>query len=111
MTQIKLEHIDNLRRWKKSGANIGSRWIPHHLYAHEQIHYEQALKHRYLEISDKHRINLQNLWYQICLTKKWKNYVLVKNTQHNIAQIFLDDTLVISGPIDVMKQEIKKRAQ
>ena len=45
MTKIKLEHIDNLSKGKKSGGSrIGSRAIPHHLYTYERKKYELALK-------------------------------------------------------------------
>jgi len=80
MTKIKLEHIDNLRRWKKSGAKIGSRWTPHHLYKYEEVQYERALKNKYLEVTTKERVNLQNLWQKVCQAKKWKNYVPMKLT-------------------------------
>jgi hypothetical protein len=44
MKPIKQEHIDALSRGRKSGINIGSRAIPHHLYKYEQAEYERALK-------------------------------------------------------------------
>jgi len=43
VTKIKIEHIDNLSKWKKSGNNIGSRAIWHHLYAFERWKYERAV--------------------------------------------------------------------
>ncbi len=107
MTKIKLEHIDNLRRWKKSGAKIGSRWIPHHLFKHEQILYQNALKNKYLEINSKSRVNLQNLWYQVYQAKWYRNYVLIKNTSQDTADILLDDAIIQSGSISDMKQKIK----
>lgn len=66
MTKIKLEHIDNLRRGKKSGAKIGSQGIPHHLYKYEEPKYERALKYKFLEITIKDRVNLRNLWQKVC---------------------------------------------
>jgi hypothetical protein len=107
MPKIKLEHIDNLRRWKKSWAKIGSRWVPHHLFAHEQIHYDNAFKNKYLEITSKHRVNLQNLWYQVCEAKDYKNYVLIKNTNTNTAIILLNDIVIYSGDITETKSKIK----
>lgn len=69
MTKIKLEHINNLRRGKKSGAKIGSRGTPHHLYKYEEPKYERALKYKFLEITTKDRVNLKNLWQKVCLVK------------------------------------------
>lgn len=76
MTHIKLEHIDNLRRGLKSGVKIGSRATPHHLYKYEEEKYERALKNRFLEITDKDRINLENLWEKVCIAKDWENFIL-----------------------------------
>lgn len=69
MTKIKLEHIDNLRRGKKSGAKIGSRGTPHHLYKYEEEKYKRALKYKFLEITSKDRVNLKNLWQKVCMAK------------------------------------------
>lgn len=44
MQKIKIEHIDALSRGKKSGIKLGSRAVPHHLYAYERYEYERALK-------------------------------------------------------------------
>jgi hypothetical protein len=105
--KIKLEHIDNLRRWKKSWAKIGSRWIPHHLYKYEEIKYNRALKYRYLEIDEKDRENLQNLWQKVCIAKWWKNYTLIKNTEFWIARILLSEKEIGSGNMENMKLTIK----
>jgi len=110
MTKIKLEHIDNLRRGKKSGAKIGSRWIPHHLYNYEEAKYERALKYMFLEITTKERVNLKNLWQKVCIAKWWKNYVLVKNLEQAHAQILLDDIQIYSGALQEMKKKIQKLA-
>ena len=107
MTKIKLEHIDNLRRWKKSGSKIGSRWIPHHLFQYEEVKYERALKYRYLEITHKDRVNLKNLWQKVCLAKWWKNYTLVKYPDQWSAEILLNDILQESGDMKSMKQKVK----
>jgi hypothetical protein len=44
MPKIKLEHIDALSKGKKSGIRLGSRAVPHHLYAYEREEYERSLK-------------------------------------------------------------------
>ena len=111
MKKIKLEHIDNLRRGKKSGAKIGSRWTPYHLYKYEEIQYERALKNKYLEVTIKERVNLQNLWQKVCLAKQWKNYVLVKDTESGTGAILLDDKEIKSGDLKNMKLTIKNYVQ
>ena len=111
MTKIKLEHIDNLRRGKKSGVKIGSRWTPHHLYAYEQIQYDRALRNKYLEVTKKERVNLQNLWQKVCQAKSWKHYVLIKDTEQWTGTILLDDKEIETGDLKNMKLTIKKHVQ
>jgi len=107
MTKIKLEHIDNLRRGKKSGSKIGSRWVPHHLYKYEESKYERALKYKYLEITSRERVNLKNIWQKVCLAKWWDNYTLVKNSDDGTAKILLNDAVIESGDTKIMKLIIK----
>jgi hypothetical protein len=106
MTHIKLEHIDNLRRGKKSWAKIGSRWTPHHLYKYEEEKYERALKNKYLEISDKDRINLENLWEKVCIAKGWKHLKLIKSSWDDTAEIFFENKKILSGTRKEMKEKI-----
>ena len=107
MKKIKLEHIDNLRRWKRSGSQIGSRWVPHHLYQYEEVKYQQALKYKYLETTQKDRVNLLNLWQKVCLAKWWKNYTLIKNTETAHASILLDEREIQSWPMKEIKSLMK----
>ncbi len=107
MTKIKLEHIDNLRRGKKSGAKIWSRGTPHHLYKYEEEKYKRALKNKYLEITTKDRVNLKNLWEKICLAKWWKNYILLKNTDTWQASILLNEEEVQNWDMKELKLLIK----
>lgn len=109
--KIKQEHIDNLSRWKKSGAKIGSRKVPHHLYAYEQEKYDRAMKYKYLEITQKDRVNLENLWQKVCEARSWKHYVLVKNTDDGTAQIFRDNIMLNSGSNQEMKETMKTLIQ
>lgn len=107
MTKIKLEHVDNLRRGKKSGAKIGSRWVPHHLYKYEEEKYDRALKYKFLEITTKDRVNLKNLWEKVCLAKWWNNYILEKDTSTWNAIILQDSIVVEFGESKNMKKIIK----
>ena len=58
---------------------IGGRKTPHHLHTYEQEKYDRAMKYKYLEITSKERINLQNLWEKVCMVREWNNYVLIKD--------------------------------
>lgn len=81
---MKLEHIDNLTKWKKSWSNIWSRSISHRLRNYERKKYEIALKNKYLQINIKDRENLLNIWQKVCLLKWWDNLVLLKNWEERI---------------------------
>jgi hypothetical protein len=87
--KMKLEHIDNLKKGKKSGTKIGSRGVPHHLFKYEEMKYERALKNRFLEITTKDRVNLQNLWEKVCIAKNWKNLRYIQSESQDYAEIFL----------------------
>jgi hypothetical protein len=89
MPKIKLEHIDALSRGKKSGIRLGSRSVPHHLYAYERGEYERALKRWYLIVDRTDRMNLENLWILVCeargseyliLRKSWERWVVTSGS-------------------------------
>ncbi|NDK10240.1 hypothetical protein GW846_05700 [Candidatus Gracilibacteria bacterium] len=105
--KIKLEHIDQLVRGNKSGINLGSRGVPHHLHTFEKMKYDRALKNKFLEITQKDRINLINVWSKVCQVKNWDNLMLIKNSETGNAEILKDGFPIKSGEIKVMKQLIK----
>ncbi|MDA9129205.1 hypothetical protein N9J72_01885 [Candidatus Gracilibacteria bacterium] len=107
MTKMKLKHIDNLRRGKKSGAKIGSRGIPHHLYKYEEQKYLQALKRKYLEITHLERVNLRNIWEKVCVTEGYKNYILEKNIHTGKSKIYLSETVIQEGETQKLKKLIQ----
>ena len=107
MAKIKLEHIDNLRRGKKSWIKLGSRWIPHHLYKYEEQKYNRALKSKFLEVTNKERENLENLWQKVCIVQWWRNYVLKKDTITWNAEILLSDVIIHTWTLKKMKEKIK----
>ncbi len=76
MPKLKLEHIDALSKGKKSGIRIGSRAIPHHLYAYEREDYERALKRGYLIVDTRSRPNLENLWMLVSEARKSECIIL-----------------------------------
>ncbi len=110
MTRIKLEHIDNLRRGKKSWARIGSRAVPHHLYKYEEEKFERAMKYKYLEISDKERPNLKNIWTKVCKVRKWHYICLIKNEWDDMGILVYDDS-VESWEKKLLKQKAKEYAK
>jgi hypothetical protein len=79
MPKIKLEHIDALSKGKKSGIRLGSRAVPHHLYAYEREEYERALKRGYLVIDRSDRVNLQNLWMLVSESRGAECLILHKS--------------------------------
>jgi hypothetical protein len=108
MTKIKIEHIDQLTRGKKSGAKIGSRAVPHHLYLYEKIKYEQAMKRWYLEIETKERVNLTNIWQKVCEVKKQDCYILEKNMLDGSAHILKNFETIFKWTLQDTKQKIKE---
>lgn len=103
---MKLEHVDNLSKWKKSWVKFGSRKTPHRLRSYERIKYELALKNNYLEIDFKDRINIQNLWQKVCDVKKIDNIVLYKNLWDS--KILKNWNIIFFWNIKDAKLEIKK---
>ena len=107
--KIKEKHIERLAQGKKSGINIGSRAVAHHLYAHEKPKYQRALKYRFLSITHRDRINLVNLWEKLCVAKDWDCLVL-KNLGNGDAEIYKNQKLVQTSPLKEAKQTIKEIA-
>jgi len=87
MAKIKLEHIDNLRRGKKSWIKLGSRWIPHHLYKYEEQKYNRALKSKFLEVTNKERENLENLWQKVCIVQWWRILIVFSTVVKDVEEI------------------------
>ena len=79
MPKLKLEHIDALSKGKKSGIKIGSRAVPHHLYAYEREEYERALKRGYLVVDSRSRPNLGNLWMLVCRARESECIILMRD--------------------------------
>lgn len=103
---MKLEHIDNLTRWKKSWINIWSRSISHRLRPYEREKYNLALKNKYLQIDSKDRENLLNIWYKVCDFKWWNNIVFLKNNDKWI--ILKDDIIVYESNLDDAKNKLNQ---
>lgn len=105
MPKLKLEHIDALSKGKKSGIRIGSRAVPHHLYAYEREEYERALKRGYLTIDTRSRPNLENLWMLVCQSREIECIVLQKNGEN--ASITSGTLTIFDGSLSDAKQYLK----
>jgi len=64
-----MDHVERLTKGKRSGKNIGSRAVGHHLRAFERRIYERALKDGFLIIDERSRENLWNVWQ---MAKSWR---------------------------------------
>jgi ribosomal protein S25 len=119
--QFKLEHVERLTRGKRSGVNIGSRAVSHHLRPHERRRYERAKKTGYLELTVQDRENLWHVWEKVCAAKNWHVLVLMKDTANAKATIHhAQSASVIHGAkvvqrseleLSLAKQEIRHLAQ
>lgn len=106
--KIKMEHIDRLSRGKKSGINIGSQRIGHHLSKFEREIYERSLKKGFLDIDERSRENLFNLWEKVAIAKNWKNIILVKSHDRTSAITYIDGVQVFKGELGEAKKIVKK---
>lgn len=108
VSKIKMEHIDRLSRGKKSGINIGSRRVGHHLHSFERDIYERSLKKGYLDIDERSRDNLFTLWEKVALAKDWKNIVLIKSKDRLLARVYIDKKEVFSGTLQESREYVKE---
>jgi hypothetical protein len=105
MPKIKLEHIDALSKWKKSGIRLGSRAVPHHLYAYEREEYERALKRWYLILDKTSRPNLENLW--IFVSKSYNRESIVLHKKDERWYITSDWFIIFDGTLADAKIYLK----
>ncbi len=82
---MKEKHIENLTKGKKSGANIGSRGVPHRLNQHEQKQFNIAIKRRYMTLSFDSRPNLRNIWLKYAEAKQWTCLIVRRNQDGSAA--------------------------
>jgi len=107
---IKMEHIDRLSRGKKSGIHIGSRRVGHHLQSFERDIYERSLKKGFLEVDERARDNLYNLWEKVVVVKQWTHVVLVKGMNRVSGRVFMDGIQVFDGTLQEAKQYAKDQS-
>lgn len=93
---MKEKHIENLTKGKKSGANIGSRGVPHRLNQHEQKQFNIAIKKRFMTLSFDSRPNLKNIWLKYAEAKKWPSLIVFRlqdgtaTVEHNGSKLSFD---------------------
>ncbi|GHA01080.1 hypothetical protein GCM10008090_07720 [Arenicella chitinivorans] len=118
--RFKLEQVERLTRGHRSGVNIGSRAVGHHLRPHERKQYERALRAGYLELTQRDRENLWHVWEKVCTAKDWHLLVLVKDTANGTATVYhsrsasvIRDATVVQRTeleLGLAKQEIRNLA-
>ena len=110
MKKLKLDHVERLSRGKRSGLNIGSRSVGHHLKAHERDAYVRALKKGYLDITEKDRANLWHIWEKACVAQQKIFLVLIKDSERGLGRIYSNNTDIGQLNLPEAKEKIKRLA-
>lgn len=110
MKKIKLDHVERLSRGKRSGINVGSRSVGHHLRPFERAHYARALTKGYLEITEKDRVNLWHIWQKACIAQDWIFLLLIKDMCKAVGTIYQGDSALDPMPLAESKRLIKELA-
>jgi hypothetical protein len=93
---MKEKHIEKLTKGKKSGANIGSRGVPHRLNQHEQKQFNLAIKKKFMTLTYDSRQNLRNIWLKYAEVKQWPALIVFRQqdgtakVEHNGKPIYFD---------------------
>ena len=111
MKQLKLDHVERLSRGKRSGMQIGSRSVGHHLRPHEREVYHRALRKAYLDIDEKQRVNLWHIWEKACMAQNWVFLVLIKDTLNNQAVVYRNSQALEPLSLDEAKKQIQSMAK
>lgn len=106
-----LDHVEKLSRGKRSGLNVGSRGVGHHLHVFEREIYERALKKGFLEVTARSRKNLINVWGKACLVKEWHQVVLIKDTDGIKVRVLLGEKVCFEGSLHESKKVAKEYGQ
>jgi len=105
---FKMDHVERLTKGKRSGKNIGSRAVGHHLRAFERSIYERALNDGFLIIDERSRENLWNVWQKVGEAKDMPAYILLKDTKAGTGEIFKGEECVFSGELALAKKEVRR---
>ena len=105
---FKMDHVERLTKGKRSGKNIGSRGVGHHLRAFEREIYERALDDGFLVIDERSRENLWNVWQKVGQARGCPAYILFKNTNAAIGEIYNGEELIFTGELSKAKKEIRR---
>ena len=107
-SNFKMDHVERLTKGKRSGKNIGSRGVGHHLRAFEREIYERALDDGFLVIDERSRENLWNVWQKVGQARGCPAYILLKNTNAAIGEIYNGEELIFTGELSKAKKEIRR---
>ncbi len=107
MSKPKEKHIERLKDGKKSGINLGSRSVPHHLRAHENAQFERAIKTRFMTLKTSDRINLTNIWEKYCEAKNWPLIFCIKKNDGS-GEVHLNQESIFSGPLEAAKKKAQE---
>ena len=107
-SNFKMDHVERLTKGKRSGKNIGSRGVGHHLRAFEREIYERALDDGFLVIDERSRENLWNVWQKVGQARGCPAYILFKNTNAAIGEIYNGEELIFTGELSKAKKEIRR---
>ena len=109
-TKFKMDHVERLTKGKRSGKNIGSRAVGHHLRAFERSIYERALNDGFLIIDERSRENLWNVWQKVGEARNCPAYILLKDTVTATGEIYKGEERIFSGKLADAKKEIRRLA-
>ena len=107
-SNFKMDHVERLTKGKRSGKNIGSRGVGHHLRAFEREIYERALEDGFLVIDERSRENLWNVWQKVGQARSCPAFILLKNTTEAIGEIYNGEELIFTGELSKAKKEIRR---
>ena len=107
-SNFKMDHVERLTKGKRSGKNIGSRGVGHHLRAFEREIYERALDDGFLVVDERSRENLWNVWQKVGQARGCPAYILFKNTNAAIGEIYNGEELIFTGELSKAKKEIRR---
>jgi len=106
MKKLKEKHVERLMKGKKSGVHLGSRQVPHHLFAHETTQFELAIKYGFLTIKEDSRVNLLNLWEKYCAAQE-RSMLVLKKYNDGHAEVWNDYQIEVYKDAKLARAGIK----
>ncbi|MFT4614864.1 MAG: hypothetical protein ACI9NT_002015 [Bacteroidia bacterium] len=110
MKRLELDHVERLSHGKKSGLNIGSRFVGHYLRSHERAAYKRALKKGYLDITERDRVNLWHIWEKACIATQCDFLVLIKDPENGLGTLYQNNEMIEEVELHEAKRKMKRLA-